>query len=385
LRRVTLVVVDGAGEPLGMTAPFAVKTPWWQDLEPVLAAHPGVVVLRLLRARPAPGSNAGGEVTYLVQADPQPPDLEPVSPDLLTVIRTKDPRRVPWAHPGGPQADLEWAAGLVELSGSPQQMRSWNLSSIWRLSTADGDVWLKCVPPMFGHEPAVIRFWGPDAPVPRLIAASGHRMLLAGLEGRDGYDANRSQFAAIIDVLVGLQAGHADRLPSLRPVLPDWGFPSLRERISAARAGRLDRWPALSALLDDRWDSLIAAIDECGLGPTLFHGDLHPGNARIGLAAPVLFDWGDSGWGHPLLDLAVLERYDLYGEYGLCRHWLERWGAAVPGSDPARAWDLLRPVALARAAAVFRMFVDAIEETEAVYHLGDIDPALDQAEAALQR
>jgi hypothetical protein len=368
-----------------MTAPFAVKTPWWQDLEPVLAAHPGVVVLRLLRARPAPGSNAGGEVTYLVQAGAPPADLDPVPLDLLTYVRTKDPRRAPWAVPGGPQADLEWAAALVEPTGPPQQVRSWNLSSIWRLPTADGDVWLKCVPPMFGHEAAVIGFWGPGAPVPRLIAAAGHRMLLAEMPGRDGYVANRSQYAAIIDAMVGLQSAHADRLPSLREAVPDWGFSSLRQLIWAAVAGRHDRWPALSALLGDGWDSLVTAVEECGLGGTLFHGDLHPGNARIGLESPILFDWGDSGWGHPLLDVAVLERYEGYRGYGLRRHWLDRWAAAVPGSEPNRAWDLLHPVALARAAAVFRMFVDAIEETEAVYHLADIDPALDQAETALQR
>ena len=45
--------------------------------------------------------------------------------------------RAPWARPGGPAADLTWAdAALAALdrprSGPAQQVRTWNLSSLWR-------------------------------------------------------------------------------------------------------------------------------------------------------------------------------------------------------------------------------------------------------------
>jgi hypothetical protein len=324
----------------------------------------------------------GGTVTYLVQTDSVPPGLAPVDPGVEAAVLTDDPRRAPWARPGGPAADLAWAAAQVTLTGRPEQVRSWNLSAIWRLPTAEGFAWLKCVPPFFAHEAAVLRAWGAGAPVPRLLASDAHRMLLVGMPGHDGYDASTDDFRAVIDTLVDLQTGRPETVSALRAAVPWWSPQMIADGVRRAVAGRAARWPRVTALMDD-WESWAAAVDECGVPDTLFHGDLHPGNARLGIPDPILFDWGDSGYGHPLLDLAVLERYELVEQEQLLGHWLERWRGAVPGSDPARAWALLRPVALARAAAVFRMFLDNIERSEAPYHEGDVDPALDAAEAAL--
>ena len=386
-RRVTLVVVDEDGELRGQLPPFAVETPWWQDLQPILDAHPDVVVLRLLAAAPPPGERAGGDVAYLVQADGAAVHghLDAVAPGLGEAAHADDERRAPWARPGGPQADLAWAARYVVVDGRPVQHRSWNLSSIWELPADGGRCWLKCVPPFFAHEAAVLQRFSPMAPaaVPELLAADGHRMLLADMPGRDGYGAGPDEYRAMVDVLLGLQAGALEDGEGWRRTVPDWRPPALRARISAAIGGRHDRFLRLQHLLDDGWDDRMAAVDRCGVPDTVFHGDLHPGNARVGTTRPVLFDWGDSGFGHPLLDVAAVERYELGGQSGVRSHWMHGWRELVPGCDPGRAWQLLRPVALARAGAVFRLFVDHIEASEAVYHEGDIDPALDAAEAAL--
>jgi hypothetical protein len=53
----------------------------------------------------------------------------------------------------------------------------------------------------------------------------------------------------------------------------------------------------------------------------------------------------------------------------------------VPGSDPERAVELLRPVAELRMAAVYAMFLAGIEPSEHPYHLGDVPACLSRAAA----
>jgi hypothetical protein len=60
--------------------------------------------------------------------------------------------------------------------------------------------------------------------------------------------------------------------------------------------------------------------------------------------------------------------------------WVARWRAAVPGCDPGRAAELVRPVQNLEAALTYRRFLDGIEPDERRYHDGD--PA-DQIREAL--
>ena len=56
---------------------------------------------------------------------------------------------------------LAWAAGALRSHGYRQtapaeQMRTWNLSTLWRIPVEESSVWLKCVPPFFAHEGAIL-------------------------------------------------------------------------------------------------------------------------------------------------------------------------------------------------------------------------------------
>jgi hypothetical protein len=51
----------------------------------------------------------------------------------------------------------------------------------------------------------------------------------------------------------------------------------------------------------------------------------------------------------------------------------------VPGSDPARAAELMRPVAQLRSAVIYHDFLAAIEPSERVYHAVDVPGALEEA------
>jgi hypothetical protein len=373
-----LVLVTPHGEVFGALPQFQVSTPWWQDVEPVVMAarklHAmDVTVLRVLQAeRQLP---PGGVVTYLAEV------AHPVSAKPWHGALDEHPLRMPWARPGGPAADVAWAASVLARRGMPtigpaQQVRSWNLSSLWRLPVAGQTAWLKCIPPFFAHEgPMLEQLQG--GPVPTLIAHDHQRLLLAEIPGEDLYDAPVPRLLEMVPLLVGLQREWLDRTDELVGLgLPDWRAPALVPAIArlVERIG-----PQLTA--DDRTalDGLVTGLPDrfadvasCGVPDTLVHGDFHPGNFRGDATSLVMLDWGDSGVGHPLLDEpAFLDRVPTDAVDTVRRRWHAEWTRAVSGSDPDRASRLLRPVAAARQALIYQTFLDGIEPSEHPYHAAD--------------
>jgi hypothetical protein len=385
---VTLVFVDGAGALLGALPPYEVPTPWWQDASDVVVGARErygveVTVLRLLATDlPAPH---GGAVTYLVECPTGRP-ARTVPVDTAGLDLAAHPLRALWARPGGPAASLAWAANqLTRLGWQPAvacQQRTWNLSAIWRLDSRSGVAWLKQVPPMFAHEPAVLRWIAGVAPhrVPAVLANDDdtRRMLLAHAPGEDRYFAPPAELADLIDDLHHIQRAAMAHLESLRACgVPDKRWPVLASRVrdTVVRHGPgLGR--KLNAALRSVVDSLedrFAAIDACGLPDTLGHGDFHAGNARSDGNHRTLIDWGDSFIGHPGFDaLRIVERQPPAAAARLRAHWANRWRATVRGCDPERALDLLAPVAPLSAAATCVDFLAAIEPSEHPYHAADI-------------
>jgi Phosphotransferase enzyme family len=357
-----------------------VATPWWQDIAPVVGAarmHRGieVTILRLLAAdRDRP---PGGEVTYLAQVE------VPVPASPWDGALDDQPLRLPYARPSGPDADLVWARDVLArrgraLLGRPVQVRTWNLSSVWRLPVDGGAAWLKAVPPFFAHEGELLaRLAGMR--VPTLLAHDGGRMLMNEIAGEDLYDAPTNQLLAMVDLLVDLQSRWMDNAAGLLSLgLPDRRTAVLNDAIGAllGRIGdcldaderrRLDRFVAG---LPARW----AGVAACGLADTLVHGDFHPGNFRGEALDLTLLDWGDSCVGHPLLDQsAFLDRISAGAVPAVRAHWTKAWQDMIAGCDPDRAAILLAPVATARQAVIYQGFLDNIEPAEHPYHR--VDPA----------
>ena len=203
-------------------------------------------------------------------------------------------------------------------------------------------------------------------------------MLLAEIPGKDLHQTGSPALLRdMIDLLVNLQCAWIGRVDELLAVgLPDWRAAALTARIAETVDRTLDELSeedrvTLTAFLRQlprRFDELA----DCGLPDTLVHGDFHPGNLRGDGQALTLLDWGDSGVGHPLLDQpAFFAAVPDVVVGDLRAHWLQRWRGAVPGSDPARAWVLLAPVAAARQAVIYRKFLDNIEPSEHRYHRAD--------------
>ena len=366
------------GTLVGSLPAVPVATPWWQDVEPVVRAARGrygidVTILRLLEAefdRPH-----GGRVTYLAEV------ARPVPAEPWEGTLDDHPLRHPFARPGGPAADLAWAGSVLanrglRPTGPPVQVRSWNLSSLWRIPVAGQTVWLKVVPPFFAHEGGLLARLAGER-VPTLLGHDGGRALLAEIVGDDLYEADPPQLLQMVTLLVGLQrlwAGRAGELLALG--LPDWRAPALGASIANVIERTADEFSADERVTLTKFErglpSRFADVAACGLFDTLVHGDFHPGNFRGDGHALTLLDWGDSGVGHPLLDQpAFLDRVPSDAVAAVREHWLRQWRDAVPGSDPARAALLLAPLAAARRAVIYRNFLDRIEPAEHPYHRAD--------------
>ena len=384
-RTVTLVLVDDAGVPRGALPPFRVQAPWWQEVGDVVAGARlrygvDVDVLRLLDAELA--HPPGGPVSYLAQ-------LRRGHPDRLLPVQVAvgaHPLRAPWAQPNGPRASVAWAVEQLAALGRPDvtavQLRTWNLSAIWRLDSRGRPVaWLKQVPPFYEHEPDVLRAVADVEAglVPRVLAVGEHgRILLADVDGSDRYGAGAEECAQIAADWHPVQVALADRVDKLLAHgAPDQRDPVARIRQVAA-SRRLDV-PGLAELVDSL-DVRLTKAAACGLPDTLVHGDLHPGNVRSGGARRVLLDWGDAGVTNPAYDIIRLTGGLPWREAAEVVHrWAVRWRGDAPGSVPERAVDLLRPVAALRAAVTYADLLGAIEPSERPYHASDVQNCLVEA------
>ena len=391
-RTAEFVLVTPDGGPVGRLPAVPVATPWWQDIEPVVRAARDchgvdLTVLRLLDAEL--DQPPGGRVTYLAEV------AEPVRAEPWTGVLRDHPRRHSFARPGGPACDLAWARALLDKRGvcpttRPTQVRTWNLSSLWRMPVEGQTVWLKVVPHFFAHEGPLLTLMA-GARVPTVLGHEGGRMLLAEIKGEDLYGAELPLLKKMVDVLLELQRIWGHRMSELLALgLPDWRAPALSTAIANVVDRMGDEISASDRItlvdfvrgLPRRFEN----VEACGLDDSLIHGDFHPGNFRGDEQALTLLDWGDSGIGHPLLDLPAFLGAVPHGVIEAVRtHWLARWREAVPGSDPERASILMAPIAAARQAVIYCGFLDNIEPSEHPYHRADPAKWLGRAAALARR
>lgn len=416
-RTVLLHLLDGQGRPLGGLPPYDVPAPWWQEIGDVVTGARqryglDVSVLRMLRAdRPGP---PGGTVSYLAQLDGEGAVPPAIVWTRFDADLSPEPLRAPWAAPGGPAASLRWAAAELTRAGRGPHLavaqRAWNLSAIWRLdglapdggpigsavgrtgggSAVDGrvggSVWLKQVPGFFAHEAVLLRWLGTATPdlAPVLLAADdGGRMLLEHVPGVDGYGLGPAGRDAIATDHHRIQLQSVDQVELLVGVgVPDRrGAALVRTVRDLLTAHGADLGPVRSLL--DGLAGRMAEVAGCGVPDVLVHGDLHPGNARIAGDRRVIIDWGDGFVGHPAFDiLRLTEGLEPAPARSLVEAWTRRWRASLPGCDPARAVELLRPVAALRMAAVYADFLARIEPSERVFHAAEVPAYLVRAAEA---
>ena len=336
--REIVALVSAPGGFAGRTDVLPIPTADWYHAEPVneaLEALLGVrtTVLRLVSAD-GPKQDMGGRVTYHVEAlgEPDRTRLHPADEPEADA-----PHRMPFARMGGPGELVAWADTHVERTGPAVQVRTWNISTVHRLPTAGGPVWLKESAPFFADEAEVIRMIAAHDPtlVPEVIASAPHRVLLG-----DAPD----------DKCWPVEPAHVEE------VLPRW------VAVQHALAG------------PPRIRPTVVSMPSFGLPDTLNHGDFHPGNWRTG---GKIIDWGDAVWGHAALDACRLIAYcapEIRDH--IAAVWCAAWLALRPDSEPHRALDVGRRASHLHNAVKYQGFLDHVEESERIYHLGDPEAEL---------
>ncbi|MEU9175230.1 aminoglycoside phosphotransferase family protein [Streptomyces sp. NPDC048420] len=379
--------VTSGGDFLGAAGPFPVGVPWWSEVEPVIAhlhhtLGVPVMVLRLLDVDGGDGSR-DGHVTYHVEALRRPaPGLLTQGPldDALLKLTGHEELRAPWARADGLREILGWASDTLAAAGRPvtgpvEQRRTWNLAGLFRLPTAQGPVWLKTTPHFAADEAAVISAFARFDPglVPTVVGAGERRILLEHLPGEDCWDASPETITSAVSRLVAAQAAVAG--------LPGGSPPGLRDRRTSVTADQVRDLLDGEVARELTAEELAAArellarwpvLDECGLPDTIVHGDFHPGNWRSDGGPPVVVDFADAHWGNPVLD--GLRAYDYLPQAKrptAARAWIDAWERHLPGCQPRRALAIAEPLAHLSYALRYQEFLDGIEPSEKIYHLGD--------------
>ena len=206
-------------------------------------------------------------------------------------------------------------------------VRPW--STVFRVPTNGGAVYVKCCGPTQAHEPRLTALLDREFPgvvtevlalhptQPWMLVAEGGKKLRDAYSGDDFLRAWREvlpryaqlQRAATRHVREILGFGTPDhRATPLAAAFAD--AVANEPELSGDRADRItdDERRALVGLRPKLIDTL-GALAALGIEDTLQHDDLHHGNVLVRDGRAVVFDWGDACVSHPFLTLAVTLRF----------------------------------------------------------------------------
>ncbi|MGZ0151469.1 aminoglycoside phosphotransferase family protein [Kribbella sp. WER1] len=258
---------------------------------------------------------------------------------------------------------LRWIGQQVTATGPWVQVKTWGLSNVLRIPTADGDVYFKALsqastdpdalPFLFAHEPRFLQRASADRPgeIPAPIAIDEERawLLLPDVGTPLGRETDVSVWIDAVRNHARLQRSYA-REPER---LLEYGCSDRRLAVLATELDLLLEPNKLTqrlapedlAKLPDRAKQLHAAIDELaeiGIPETLLHGDLHPRNVAVRDGKVLAFDWTDAALAHPFLDLVtfVEERSPLSSDARVRDAYLAEWEEYATPPDLRRALHL---------------------------------------------
>jgi hypothetical protein len=289
-----------------------------------------------------------------------------------------------WAQPDWLQSARVWVEQHARVAGEIEQIHLRPWSTVLRVPTPEGDLFLKAAWTSGVFEPALTVLLARHRPerTAALVAVDSERgwMLMrdAGTRLRELVNsvADLHHWTTLLPAYAELQielAAEADELLGL-------GVPDQRlARIPGLLATLLEDTEALrvdladgltSAELARMREELPAITEMCaelavfGIPETIQHDDFHDGNISVRDGTHVFFDWGDSCVSHPFHTLvvtlrAVAMRFDLEpGGAELFRlrdAYLEPFGSFAEPAALREAFDLAYRVGtIGRALAWYR-------------------------------
>jgi len=276
------------------------------------------------------------------------------------------PLRAPWARAGWFSATSAWMTktltGLERPpTGAVQQFRNLGISSLLRVPTQAGLVYLKATAklPLFVNEAVLMtrlaeRFPG-QIPPPLAIEPEKGWMLLDDFGTDLGTDnASAEEVAGALRQFGALQIKSA---PALEELL---GLGCFDRRLSVLTRQldllvdhplsrchvKPDDLTQLRSLVPDI-KKRCTELASYHLPDTLVHGDLHMGNMARNGEGYLFYDWSDACIAHPFLDM--IAPYFFYGDPKIQEQmrevYLSQWTAWEPVERLREAWRLAKPLA----------------------------------------
>ena len=139
---------------------------------------------------------------------------------------------------GGPADLLRWADERltdhgIERTGPAEQVRSWNLSGVWRMPTARGRVWLKAVPPSSPTR-APSSSGSARRRRPDWSRHERGRVLMAEVPGEPHHGRQGPELEPMVQLLTGVQERAVGRTGELLALgVPDRRLPVMVPRVEA--------------------------------------------------------------------------------------------------------------------------------------------------------
>jgi hypothetical protein len=277
--------------------------------------------------------------------------------------------RPPWARPGWLAEATRWmeervaALGLHSV-GPVEVVEQWPLSSVLRVETDGGRVYLKAVFSIFRHEPALtaaLSEWH-AAVVPEVLAVDADLgwILMRELRGTPVGELGHERWSAALVASAGLQRRLVGRETELFALgAHDRTLPALRAEIGAA----LDTVGLRSAGIARELERRCTELERGPLPQTLIHGDLHPWNVMVDDIELRIFDWSDACVSHPFFDLPTfLQRCDDdAARAAMLDAYLDVWSDHGSPAELRAAFELAQPLACAHHAISYLRITQALE------------------------
>jgi len=237
---------------------------------------------------------------------------------LLLAQNGAQSKTVPWLKAEGYSAYLDWAKAVLaeqdySLCGAFQQSKNTYASSIFKIPTSKGTVYLKISASVYVNDAATEQqLANRIGSLPDFIAVSpdGMASLTKEMSGVDCQIGTPAQYKRWL-VEWGKQQVHTigsntysltDCTPQkLLADIPD--FLNQLQKIYNAAGKTLDAYKC--EILKSKLSVVRTALTQLCIYPipnAVCHADIRPGNVRITGDAESLYDWGLAFWGHPFYD-----------------------------------------------------------------------------------
>lgn len=209
-----------------------------------------------------------------------------------------------WRAPALDWAERELRRLGYDVAGAAEQFHIRPWSTIFRLPTSRGNVYLKAVPADLAHEVALTRWLAdhfPERVLPVLAADVRHGLMLLPEGG-----ARLREVGTDLRGWERLVRGYAELQLLVAPHVTDLLLIGVPDRRLALLPRAFAEILPGSGSAGARYAALCAELASIGIPETIQMDDLHDGNVFVDGERLRVFDWGDASISHPFVCLGMI-------------------------------------------------------------------------------